>query len=237
MVLATMAGCSYMDTQAREVVSRFPMFQDLAPHYLDRLVADVRLIDLERGDILFTRGERPAGFYILKDGQVKLGLSSPQGVEKIIDIVTPGKSFGEAIAFLDRPAPVTAQAALRSVVVLIPKKTLFDILQDDPGVARHMLASLSVRMHHLVNSIESISLLSGTQRLIGYLLQLQSLNPEASTVTLHSTKATIASLLNITPETLSRIMHKLTEAGLIAVYGKEIDILDIDGLRNFEYDF
>jgi CRP-like cAMP-binding protein len=226
-----------MDTQAREVISHLPMFHDLAPAYIDRLASESKLINLSRGEILFHRGDHAPGFYILTGGQIKLGFSSAQGAEKIIDIVTPGKSFGEAITFLDRQAPVTAQAIQHSKLILIPRKALFTILQEDPGVACSMLASLSARMHHLVNSIESISLLSGAQRLIGYLLQLNSLSPEASTLTLGSTKANIASLLNISPETLSRIMHKLTEDGLIAVNGKEIDILDIEGLRNYECDF
>lgn len=227
----------HMETQARDLITRFPMFHDLSPAYIERLLSEIKLVSLSRGEVLFNRGERASGFYILAAGQIKLGFSSAQGTEKIIDIVTPGKSFGEAIAFLDRPAPVTAQALQTSTLILIPRKTLLSILHEDPGVACSMLASLSVRMHHLVNSIESISLLSGTQRLIGYLLQLNSLTPGASTVTLTSTKANIASLLNISPETLSRIMQKLTEAGLIAVYGKDIDILDMDALRNFECDF
>ncbi len=226
-----------METQARDLITRFPMFHDLSPAYIERLLSEIKLVSLSRGEVLFNRGERASGFYILAAGQIKLGFSSAQGTEKIIDIVTPGKSFGEAIAFLDRPAPVTAQALQASTLILVPRKTLLSILHEDPGVACSMLASLSVRMHHLVNSIESISLLSGTQRLIGYLLQLNSLTPGASTVTLTSTKANIASLLNISPETLSRIMQKLTEAGLIAVYGKDIDILDMDALRNFECDF
>lgn len=226
-----------METQARDLITRFPMFHDLSPAYIERLLSEIKLVSLSRGEVLFNRGERASGFYILATGQIKLGFSSAQGTEKIIDIVTPGKSFGEAIAFLDRPAPVTAQALQASTLILVPRKTLLSILHEDPGVACSMLASLSVRMHHLVNSIESISLLSGTQRLIGYLLQLNSLTPGVSTVTLTSTKANIASLLNISPETLSRIMQKLTEAGLIAVYGKDIDILDMDALRNFECDF
>lgn len=226
-----------MRNQALIDISSLPIFHDLASIHLDRIVSEAKLITLVRGENLFNRGDRVLGFYMLTEGQIKLGFSSTQGTEKIIDIVTPGKSFGEAITFLDRPAPVTAQATQNSTVILVPKKTLFNILDEDPHVARRMLANLSVRMHHLVNSIEAISLLSGTQRLIGYLLQLNSLSPDTSTITLHSTKSTVASLLNITPETLSRIMHKLTEAGLIAVYGKEIDILDYEGLRNFECDF
>lgn len=223
-----------MDTRIHELVSRFPLFQGMPPAHLARILAELRAVSLARGEALFQRGDRPHGFYILLEGQVKLGFTSPQGIEKIIDIVTPGKSFGEAITFLERPAPVSAQATQNSTLVLIPRQTLFDMLQEDPAVARHMLASLSARMHQLVSSIESLSLLSGTQRLIGYLLQLSSQSPDPEKITLHATKATIAALLNITPETLSRIMHKLSEAGLIAVYGKEIDILDIDGLRNYE---
>lgn len=226
-----------MDIRVREAVSRFPMFRDIAPAHIDRIVSELKLVTLARGEVLFNRGDSPPGFYILLQGQVKLGFTSPQGAEKVIDLMTPGRSFGEAITFLERPAPVTAQATQHSILILIPKKTLFSLLQEDPGIARHMLASLSARMHHLVNTIESLSLLSGTQRLIGYLLQLSSLSADASTVTLTSSKANIASLLNITPETLSRIMHKLTEAGLIAVYGKEIDILDMEGLRHYECDF
>ena len=138
---------------------------------------------------------------------------------------------------MDGPAPVTAQATQHSTLILIPKKTLFAILQEDPTVACSMLASLSAKMQYLVNSIESISLLSGTQRLIGYLLQLHSHTPDTTTISLPSNKVTIASLLNVSPETLSRIMQKLSEAELISVYGKEIDILNIDGLRNYECNF
>lgn len=217
-------------------VSNFHMFQNLGAEHVERIVSEIKVIQLQRGEVLFNRGDVSHGFYILMEGQLKLSFTSPQGIEKIIDIITPGKSFGEAIMFLDRPCPVAAQATLSSVLLQIQKKTLIAILQEDPAVATRMLASLSVRMHHLVNSIESLSLLSGTQRLIGYILQINA-SSKSTTVKLPSTKSTIASLLNISPETLSRIMHKLTEEGVIAVHGKEIEILNIERLRNYECNF
>ena len=223
-------------TRVYNTVSNFHMFQNLAAEHVERIVSEIKVIQLQRGEVLFNRGDVSHGFYILMEGQLKLSLTSPQGIEKIIDIITPGKSFGEAIMFLDRPCPVAAQATLSSVLLQIQKKTLIAILQEDPAVATRMLASLSVRMHHLVNSIESLSLLSGTQRLIGYILQINA-SSKSTTVKLPSTKSTIASLLNISPETLSRIMHKLTEEGVIAVHGKEIEILNIERLRNYECNF
>ena len=223
-------------TRVYITVSNFHMFQTLAAEHVERIVSEIKVIQLQRGEVLFNRGDVSHGFYILMEGQLKLSLTSPQGIEKIIDIITPGKSFGEAIMFLDRPCPVAAQATLSSVLLQIQKKTLIAILQEDSAVATRMLASLSVRMHHLVNSIESLSLLSGTQRLIGYILQINA-SSKSTTVKLPSTKSTIASLLNISPETLSRIMHKLTEEGVIAVHGKEIEILNIERLRNYECNF
>jgi CRP-like cAMP-binding protein len=47
-------------------------------------------------------------------------------------------------------------------------------------------------------------------------------------------KMVIASMLNITPETFSRVMNKLQNSGLIAVKGKYIVITNASGLRDFE---
>ncbi|OIQ75576.1 transcriptional activator protein Anr [mine drainage metagenome] len=225
-----------MNITTHDVISDFPMFHGLAPVYVDRLASESKIIHLSRDAILFNRGDHTPGFYILTSGQIKLAISSAQGAEKIMDIITPGRSFGEAITFLDRTAPVTAQAIQVSTLILVPRKTLFALLQEDPNIACSIISSLAARMHQLVSNIESISMLSGAQRLVGYLLQMVSQSPGTSTLKLASSKANIASLLNISPETLSRIMHKLTEDGLIAVYGREIDILNLEGLRNYQGD-
>ena len=86
----------------------------------------------------------------------------------------------------------------------------------------------------MVNDIESISLQNSTQRLIGYLLQISADSPNPERVQLPANKLTIASMLNLTPETLSRVMLRLSNAGLIEVNGKEIVITNVAGLRNFE---
>jgi CRP-like cAMP-binding protein len=100
-----------------------------------------------------------------------------------------------------------------------------------------MLAGLSIRMHQLVQDIEMLSLQSCTQRFIGYILQISADDADdadADSITLPASKTTIASLLNLTPETLSRTMTKLQQAGLIEVNGKDIVISNIAKLREFE---
>ena len=215
-------------------LSAFYMFSELQPAQIDQLANGTRLLDIARGGILFNRGDRAHGFYLLLEGQVKLGVISPQGDEKVIGLIQAGQSFGEAVLFLERSFPIYAQATADSKLLLITREAIFDILDTDVTVVRRMLAGLSARNRQLVNDIESISLQNSTQRLIGYLLQMSADSPNPGRLLLPANKLTIASMLNITPETLSRVMLRLNSAGLIEVNGKEIVITDVDGLRNFE---
>lgn len=216
-----------------ERLSNFYMFSELQENQIDYLVAGTRLVEVSRGSILFNRGDRAHGFYLLLEGQVKLGVVSPQGDEKIIGLIQAGESFGEAVLFLERSFPIYAQATLDSKVLLITRDVIFNILDNDITVVRRMLAGISARNRQLVNDIESISLQNSTQRLIGYLLQISTDSPNSERVKLPTNKLTISSMLNITPETFSRVMHRLKEAGLIQTDGKELVITNLEALRNF----
>ena len=82
--------------------------------------------------------------------------------------------------------------------------------------------------------MEDYSLRSSTQRIIGFLLQLAGAAASGAVeCELPASKHVIASRLNLTPETLSRILHNLTEFDLIAVKGKKITVLDAEQLKRF----
>lgn len=210
------------------------MFRELSAEQIARIAEHSQLIDFPKGTSVFNRGDAAVGLYILLEGQLKLGVTSPQGAEKIISIITPGESFGEAILFMERQFPVYAQAILDSQVLLVPKSLIFSMLDNDHLFARKMLAGLSIRMHQLVQDIEMLSLQSCTQRFIGYLLQISADAPDGSKITLPTSKTTIASLLNLTPETLSRTLAKLQQLELIEVSGKDVSITDVKKLRRYD---
>jgi CRP-like cAMP-binding protein len=161
---------------------------------------------------------------------------TPQGAEKVVEIVTPGLSFGEALMFMEKPYVVMAQALADSLLLHVSKEAVFVELDRNPKLARRMLAGLSRRLHGLVGDVESYSLESGTQRVIGYLLRqdADSAAPSDSyTVKLPTSKAIVASRLNLTPEHFSRILHDLAEAQLISIEGRDVRILDAAKLRAY----
>ncbi|MDD5250525.1 MAG: Crp/Fnr family transcriptional regulator [Rhodocyclaceae bacterium] len=213
-----------------------PMFAQLATAQIEQVAAACREKRVAKGEMLFQRGDRPRGFFVVVSGQMKLAMSSPQGQEKVVEIIGPRHSFGEAVMFMDRPYPVFAEATTDTVVLHIPRQTVTDLIERDRSFALAMLAGLSIRLHSLVQDVESYSLRSSSQRVIGYLLQLCPPEGEGTVeVALPIPKQLIASLLNLTPETFSRILHDLDQSGLIEVRGKQIGIADLRRLREFDF--
>ena len=220
-----------------QILSRLPLFQELAPEQIAALEPACRERRLAKGEMLFQKGDLPKGFYVIVFGQIKLAFPSSQGNEKVMQIVGPRQSFGEAIMFLNRPCPVFAEGLVDSLLLHIGSGPVFALLESDPLFARRMLAGLSMRLHSLVQDVETYSLRSSAQRVVGYLLQQcpQDGPCEGSfDISLPTSKQVIASRLNLTPETLSRIFHDLAVNGLIGVSGKQITIKDAKRLREFD---
>jgi len=209
------------------------MFGDMRPEELDRVAAGVLPSHYEKGESVFQCGDPCTGFHVVVYGQVKLGFTSPQGVEKVIEIIRPGQSFGEALMFLDQQYIVFAQALADTMLLHVAKQVVFDELAREPGFARRMLSGLSRRLHGLVRDVEGYTLRSGQERLIGYLLAdvADVPNGEPLEVELTPGKGVIASRLNMTPEHFSRILHDLAASGMIEVNGRVVRIPDLARLR------
>lgn len=217
------------------LLARVPLFNGLEAGEIARIARGTREINAARGDVLFHKGDTSNGFHLVVYGQIKLAFTSSQGSEKVVDIMGQGQSFGEAVMFMEKPYMVYAQALNDSLLLHISKSVILEELEKDPRLGRKMIASLSVRLHHLITDVESYSLHSGRQRIIGYLLRenMESDEP-AITITLPTNKGVIASRLNLTQEHFSRILHELSEKGLIVVAGRKITIPDVEKLRCYD---
>jgi CRP-like cAMP-binding protein len=220
-----------------QILSRLPLFQKLAPEQVAALETACRERRLAKGEMLFHKGDPAKGFFVVVFGQIKLAFPSSQGNEKVVQILGPQESFGEAVMFMDRTYPVFAEGLTDSLLLHIGSAPVFALLETDPLFARRMLAGLSTRLHSLVQDVETYSLRSSAQRVVGYLLQqcpTRESGEASFDISLPTSKQVIASRLNLTPETLSRIFHDLSTNGLINVSGKQITINDVSRLREFD---
>jgi len=218
-----------------EFLRNLPLFRDLSADEVERIAASTSQVRLPTGSILFRKGDFCTGFHLIVYGQVKLAFGASDGSEKVVEILGPGQSFGEAVMFLDRPYVVFAETLADSLLLHVGKAVIYQELEQNPDFALRMLGGLAQRLHRIVGDLEGYSLKSGTQRVIGYLLRdvVRVQTGRSVDVTLPATKSVIASRLSITREHFSRILHELGDAGLIRVSGRSIRFLDIDRLRQY----
>ena len=227
----------FQPVQIESLLSRIPLFEGLAPDELARMAKGTHEVRLVKGETLFRHGDTCTGFHVLVYGQIKLALSSAQGTEKVVEIIQPGQSFGEAIMFMDKPYFVFAQALSDSLVLHVSKAALDEELQSDHAFVRKMLAGMAMRLHQLMTDVEAYSLHSGTQRVIGYLLHelpVSQHGEENVVLELSANKGVIASRLNLTQEHFSRILHDLSALRLIVVEGKRICIPSVPKLQKHQ---
>jgi len=186
---------------------------------------------------IFSVGEACEAFHVVASGQVKLFVVSAAGNEKVVEIISAGQSFAEALVFLGKPYILSAQALADTVLVTVSKRGVIKEIERDPHFAMHMLIGVSRRLHGLVQDVESYALCNGMQRLIGFLLRDVEIDPVSGqnsvTVSLPASKATIASRLSLTPEYFSRVLHELEAQQLITINRRDIRILDVKKLLGY----
>jgi len=216
----------------QDFLSKVPLFQSMSGAELDDLAAATTQVYVPRGEVIFKQGDPCLGFHAIVYGRVKLLLTSPVGDEKVVRLISPGGTFGEALMFMDKPYIVSAQALEDTMLLHVGKAALFAELDRCPQLARKMIASLSQRLQSLMGDVEAYSLRSGTQRVIGYLLKGDD-QESLQKIRLATSKSVIASRLNLTPEHFSRILRELSDDGLIQVKGREVTILDMKRLLNY----
>lgn len=211
------------------------LFTALTDDQLARAEQHASFIQLDAGEHLFEQGQRADRFFLVRSGQLKLYRLSPSGHEKVIEIVRPGQTFAEAVMFMDiKDYPVNAEAVSPAEVVAFSNRVFLGILQESQETCLQMLGDMSVRLRQLLAEIDALTLQNATLRLVNYLLyEIPEGAEESAEINLPAPKNIIASRLSVQPETLSRILHNLSDAGLINVKGLHITVNDIDGLRSW----
>ncbi|SRR5690554_695410 len=212
------------------------LFSALTESELHNVARTSRILPLEAGEYLFYQGQAANQFFLVLEGQVKLTRLTPDGNEKVIEVLMPGQTFAEAVMFMNREEyPVTATAIGPARVQAFQNQAFMDILRHNNDACIRLLGDVCTRLHSRLQEIESLTMKNATYRVVRYFLNEWELHPNRQQrVELPIQKQLLASRLSIKPETLSRILSTLKEQGIIDSQGKEITIIDVERLKAFE---
>lgn len=208
------------------------LFQGISPFELESLKREVIKIELDKGLSLFQKGDTADACYIMVYGLLKLAIPTSSGSHKVIELIRPGQCFGEAMVFLEEPYPFYAETLESSLFLKISKKSLFKLLEQSPSIARQMMKGLSYRLLGFIRNLERQSSHNAMHRVVDYLMQTAQVQ-ETTEIRLELKKNVVASILNLTPETFSRMLQQLVEEGLIEVRASRINIFSLSSLQDF----
>lgn len=217
-------------TSLRNNLDAIAFFNGLDARHLDTLAAIASSKNYRKGETIFNEGQEAGGLYAVAAGLVRIYKTSFGGKEQILHVFGPGELFAEVAVFRNASLPANAQALEQSEILYIPRDGFIRCIENAPDMALEMLALMSLRLRGFVAKIEELSLKEVPARLAAHLLLLQA-SQGGATIRLQLPKGQLASLLGTIPETLSRILKKLDEAGIVKTDGQTMRILDQEALQ------
>ena len=182
----------------KQSLKRHHLFSKLTDLQLDKVCQFCQLHQLVDGQLLFNQNDKVTSFYMILNGKIKLFRMSPDGQEKIIEIVKTGEVFAEALMFTNQTDyPVSSAALTESIVISINAKKFQEMLWDSTATCLLLLGDMSIRLRKLVNEIDTLTLHSGTCRVASYLIQ--EMTEDKKDFELDMAKNIIAARLSIKP--------------------------------------
>jgi CRP-like cAMP-binding protein len=216
------------DFSLPRMLRQVPYFAHLAEPQLALLAGQAVGRTFGPGEILFLEGEPSAGLWVLENGRVKAYKLSPDGQEYILRFFGPGDTFNDLAALDNAPNAASTMAVTEVSAWVIPTAVFLAALQADHALTLAVLQGLVDRVRHLVARTEDLALRPVTARLARFLLE-QIEDPDLAHPAV--TRALIASHLATTPESISRSLRVLEEAGAIRFDRHRIIIIQPDTLR------
>ena len=213
--------------ELRDALTRIPLFAGLPAPQLRDLARASRRLELAKEQTLFRVGEPARELFFLLSGQAKRATFSVGGNEKVLELLLPGQAFGEAELFGEQNYASFAVAVEPTVLLCVGGDSVRRALASEPRLALRLIGALARRAIAIEGDATASHFRTGCQRVLDYLLA-QVDSPLATegqtTLTLPASKQLIASRIGMTPETLSRVLRELTDAGMIIVDGRDIHL-------------
>jgi CRP/FNR family cyclic AMP-dependent transcriptional regulator len=220
---------------ARQILKATPLFAALDESELNSLAARCGIRPYAPGEVLFTEGEPCKGLYIVMSGRVRIFKTSMNGREQVLAIEGPGASVAELPVFDGGSYPASGAAVEKTEVLFVSRAELRAICLEKPEVSLKMLQVVGSRLRRLVGIIEELSFTTVRHRLISWLLRQAKTEgrpgERGTVIALNASHQELAAQIGTVRELVSRNLARLQAQSFIEVNGRQITILDREGLE------
>ena len=217
-----------------DVLASTPLFSALDDAGSQALRTSLQEVRLVKGQEIFREGEPGERLYLISDGKVKLGQTSPDGRESLMAVLGPGEMFGELSLFDPGLRTSTATALTDATVFALGNEQLMPLLEGRPEVAAALLQALARRLRRTNEAMADLVFSDVPGRVAKALMELGekfgTLTPEGLLVTHDMTQEELAQLVGASRETVNKALAEFGNRGWIRLESRQVLITDVERL-------
>jgi len=203
-------------------IQDIPMFSNLDKKFHKELKESLYLKKFTKNSIVFYEGDESDYFYILLDGTIKLYKTSPKGSQIQIKRMKAPNIIGEYACFEKAPFPATCEFITDGVMGLLHFDKVYKYL-DDKEFSLGLIKSLTSKVMVLSSLVHKETILSSEAKVADLMIENISIFNRLK-------NNEIAGILNLTPETFSRIITKFKKESIIKIEKNRLQVLNLEAL-------
>jgi CRP-like cAMP-binding protein len=185
---------------------------------------------LGRGEELYAFGSVPDALFCVEEGLLRLSVTSAEGRESVLSMVTQNQWFGEASLFSGEPRGNDAMAIVDSAVLIVPAAAVHQLVDHRPDFLLQFLAMMGRRYRMILSRMDDTVLRPLPARLARELLQAHGRELEAAgphnPVTLRFSQEEMSQMLGASRQSINRLLKQWEQGGAIEVAYRSLTVLD-----------
>ena len=209
-------------------IRQLGIFSSMAEENFTELMNAAYLQNFPAQVDLIAEGDNADFLFFVVDGCVEL-FAEANGREGVLALVRPFGSFILAAVLEDSVYLMSARTTEKSRILMIPAQNVREAFKSDDNFARSIVSELSSYFRAVVKEYKDLRLRTGVERLANRLIKYHISQGAPGFVKLPCDKKTLASILGMTPENLSRAFGTLKPYG-VEVKGQKVVFEDLPAL-------
>jgi CRP-like cAMP-binding protein len=215
-------------------LGRINIFADMSEAEMRQLAQRTVMRRYTRGQAIIQQDDPLDAIYLVKEGRVKLCRYSSAGRVQIIALLERGDIFGER-GLAGSDTATHCEAFDDSLVCLLRRQDFEDLIRSKPELALRVMKGLATRLRQAEEAIESLAFHDVPDRLATLLAQLADAygepHPQGRRLALRFTHHDLASMIGATRETVTNVLNRFRDEGLVTIDERHIIIRDLKRFR------
>jgi CRP/FNR family transcriptional regulator, transcriptional activator FtrB len=203
------------------------LFKSLSDPAFPALLKSASIKHFPARIVLFSEGDRATTLYTLLQGSIEL-FSEHHDRRSTIAVIRSIRPFVLA-SITDNINPMSARTLARSDLLLVPLPVIHRLMDTDPAFARAIAYELAGDVRDIIQDFKSHRLRTSIERVAEWIIRSDEAAGGAGSFVIPHDKCTLASYLGMKPESLSRNLAALGNAG-VSVRGRQVCVNDATAL-------